>query len=215
MFRPDASFPLNNPESCCIIRIEYAAKKDGGDADMERIRDMACSHSVQRRIAGHVRIIQFLLYAAVVFFALIGTMGGLYWGIMAVGTLVFSWYYMGVARTTFVYELTGTRLRIQRVSGFASRPKTEEFAQFDLTTMRLMAPEGSPLLQAEDEATARSRPKRVVYDLTSHDRAMTVYVMFLEGSGADAGRQVKAFIEPSPELLSCIRRAAPGKVREE
>ena len=182
---------------------------------MERIQDMQCSHSVQRRIAAHVRIIQFLLYAAVAFFTVIGTMGGMYWGVMAVGTLVFSWYYMGVARTSFFYELAGTRLRIQRVSGFASRPKTEEFAQFDLTAMRIMAPEGSPVLRAEDEAMRTLRPKGVVYDLTSHDRNMPVWVMYLEGAGSDAGRRVKAYIEPSRELLGCIRRAAGEKLRED
>ena len=176
---------------------------------------MQCSHSVQRHIPVHVRLIQFLLYAAVAFFTLIGTAGGLYWGVMAVGTLAFSWYYMGIARTSFIYELSGTRLRVQRVSGFASRPRTEEFAQFDLTTIRVMAPEGSPRLEAEDEATRALRPKRVVYDLTSHDRNMTSWVMFLEGGGSDEGRVVKAYVEPSRQMLVCIRRAAPGRVSEE
>lgn len=181
---------------------------------LERIQDMQCSHSVQRRIPAHVRVIQFLLYTAVILFVLLGTMGGLHWSILGVATLVFSWYYMGVARTSFIYELSGTRLRVQRVSGFASRPKTEAFAQFDLTGMRIMAPEGVPALEAEDEATRALRPKRVVYDLTSHDGNMPAWVMFLEGSESDAGRVVKAYIEPSSEMLACIRRAAPGKVAE-
>lgn len=180
---------------------------------MERIQDMGCSHSVQRVIPVRVRIIQGMLYAAVVAFTIIGTMGGLYWGALAVATLVFSWYFMGVARTTFLYELSGTKLRVQRVSGFASRPKTEEFAQFDLTTIRVMAPEGSGELEAEDAASRDLRPKRVTYDLTSHDKNRDTWVMFLEGSGEDQGRRVKAYIEPSPELLACIRRAAPGRVK--
>ena len=57
---------------------------------MERIENMACSHSVQRVISARVRIIQAMLYIAVAFFTLIGTMGGLYWGVLAVATLVFS-----------------------------------------------------------------------------------------------------------------------------
>ncbi len=181
---------------------------------LERIQDMQCTHNVQRRIPAHVRVIQFLLYATVILFALIGTMGGLHWSIMAVATLIFSWYYMGLARVSFIYALSGTRLRVERVSGFASRPKTEVFAQFDLTGIRIMAPEGLPALEAQDEATRALRPRRVVYDLTSHDRNMPAWVMFLEGSGADAGRVVKAYIEPSSEMLACIRRAAPGKVAE-
>ena len=182
---------------------------------MERMQDMACSHSVQRVIPVRVRIIQGMLYAAVALFTVIGTMGGLYWGALAVGTLVFSWYYMGIARATFLYELSGTRLRVQRVSGFASRPKAEMFGVFELSGIRVMAPEGSPRLEAEDAATKNLSPKRVVYDLTSHDRMRDVWVMFLEGAGDDQNRQVKAYIEPSPEMLRCIRRAAPGRVWED
>lgn len=181
---------------------------------MERVQDMSCSHIVQRVIPIRVRIIQGMLYAAVALFTIIGMRGGLYWGALAIGTLVFTWYYMGIARTSFIYELSGTRLRVQRVSGFASRPKTEPFAQFELAGIRVMAPEGSPRLDAEDEATKQLRPKRIVYDLTSHDSSRACWVMFLDGSGDDAGRQVKAYVEPSPELLSCIRRAAPGRVAE-
>ncbi|MGX8705433.1 MAG: hypothetical protein ACSW8J_02540, partial [bacterium] len=176
---------------------------------MERIQDMACSHSVQRVIPVRVRIIQGMLYIAVALFTFIGTMGGLYWGALAVGTLVFSWYYMGIARTTFLYELTGTRLRVQRVSGFMSRPRTEMFGVFELSGIHVMAPEGSPRLDAEDAATKAMRPKRVVYDLTSHDKMRDCWVMFLDGAGDDANRQVKAYIEPSLALLRCIRRAAP------
>ena len=182
---------------------------------MERMQDMACSHSVQRVIPVRVRIIQGMLYAAVLAFAIIGTRGGLYWGALAVGTLVFSWYYMGIARTSFLYELEGTRLRVRRVSGFASRPKSEPFGQFELSGIRAMAREGSPRLEAEDAATRALTPKRIVYDLTSHDRRRDVWVMFLEGAGEDAGRQVKAHIEPSAEMLACIRRAAPGRVWED
>ncbi len=180
---------------------------------MQRLEDMRCTHNVQRVIPAHVRVIQALLYAAVAVFTLIGTFGGLYWGVLAVGTLVLAWYYMGIARASFVYQLAGTRLRVQRVSGFASRPKTEEFAQFDLATLRIMAPEGSALLEDEEAATSALTPKRVTYDLTSHDKNRDVWVMFLDGDGADAGRQVKAYVEPSDELLACARRIAPGKVR--
>lgn len=182
---------------------------------MDRLQDMACSHSVQRVIPVRVRIIQGMLYAAVLLFTIIGAMGGIYWGALAVGTLVFAWYYMGIARTSFLYELSGTRLRVQRVSGFASRPKTEPFGVFELSGIRVMAPEGSPRLAAEEAATKDLRPKRIVYDLTSHDKMRDTWVMFLEGAGDDANRQVKAFIEPSPEMLRCIRRAAPGRVWED
>ena len=188
-------------------------KDDGGGGSVERISDMSCSHNVQRVIPAHVRVIQALLYVAAFLFAFIGVFGGLPWGVLSVGTLVFTWFYMGVARVSFIYQLNGTRLRVQRVSGFVSRPRTEEFARFDLSGIRIMAPEGSPLLEDEDRATRALSPKRVTYDLTSHDKNRDVWAMFLPGSDADAGRQVKAYIEPSAELLGCIRRAAPGRVR--
>lgn len=176
---------------------------------------MTCTHSVQRVIPVRVRIIQGMLYAAVALFTLIGTMGGIYWGALAVGTLVFAWYFMGIARTSFVYTLTGTRLRVERISGFLSRPRTEMFGAFELSGIRAMAPEGSPRLEAEEAATRALHPKRIVYDLTSHDKNRDCWVMFLEGVGDDANRQVKAYIEPSPEMLGCIRRAAPGRVWED
>ncbi len=181
---------------------------------MDKIENMSCLHHVARIVPVRIRIIQILLYITVFFFAFIGTFGGLYWGIMSVGTLVFAWYLMGIAKTSFNYELTGTDLLVERVSGFASRPKTETFARFDLTTLLITAPEGSPLLEAEDAASLKARPRRIVYDLTSHDKKQKVYVMFLPGSGPDKGHIVKAYIEPSAELLNCIRRAAPGRVKE-
>ncbi len=182
---------------------------------MERIEDMRCTHNVQRVISVQARIIRALLYLAVAAFTVIGAFGGLYWGVLAVATLVFAWYYMGIARTSFVYQLAGKKLRVQRVSGFVSRPRTEEFAQFDLATIKIMALEGSPLLEGEEEATRSLTPKRITYDLTSHDPNRDVWVMFLDGSGADAGRRVKAYVELSPEMLKCVRRAAPGRVRED
>ena len=202
------------PNSSFLILPPNIITQKGADR-VERIQDMSCSHSVQRVIPARVRVIQVMLYAAVILFTLIGTMGGLYWGALAVGTLVFTWYYMGIARTSFHYQLTGTRLRVQRVSGFASRPRTEEFARFELSGIHAMAKEGSPILEAEDAATKVLRPRRVVYDLTSHDKNAECWVMFLDGVGDDQGRQVKAYIECSPELLSCVRRAAPGRVSVE
>ena len=47
---------------------------------VERMQGMACSHDVQRGIPVRVRIIQRMLYAAVVLFTIIGAHGGLYWG---------------------------------------------------------------------------------------------------------------------------------------
>ncbi len=181
---------------------------------MEKIENISCLHHVERVVPIRIRIIQILLYIFVFFFAIIGTMGGLYWGIMSVGTLVLAWYLMGIAKTSFNYELIGTDLRVERISGFASRPKTEAFAWFDLKTLHLAAPEGSPLLEEWEAKSLQAKPRRIVYDLTSHDKQQKVYVFFLEGAGEDMGHMVKAYIEPSAQLLTCLHLAAPGHVKE-
>ena len=184
-----------------------------GDLYMERVEDVRLNQSVQRYIPSNVRVIQALLYFAVIVFALIGAYAGLLWGFLSVGTLVFAWYFMGVARVTFHYVTEGTKLRVQRISGFASRPKKEEFAQFDLRRVRICAPEGSPLLDGEEQATAKLSPRRVTYDLTSHTPNRVCAVMFLEGIGDDANRQLKVFFEPSAELRAHMRRIARNAVK--
>ena len=170
------------------------------------------SHSVVRVIPGRVRVIQLMLYAAVAFFALVGLWGGLLWGIMATATLVFTWYYMGLARVSFVYELSGARLKVQRTSGFKSRPKVENFAEFDMTRLCVLAPEGAAQLDETERETKEAQPRRITYDLSAHDKNQPCAVMYLQGVGEDNGHWVKAYIQPTPQLLNYFRQIAPGRV---
>ena len=170
------------------------------------------TQNVPRRIPGYVRVIQALLYLSVAIFAVIGFADGILWGLLAVFTLVGSWYFMGMARVTYIYKLEGARLRVQRVSGLKSRPKREGFGDFDLTTLRVMAPDGSPALEQIEAETLDIEPKRITYDISAHDPDRTCSVMFLTGIGTEKNRQLKVYFQPSGEMLRCIRLIAPGRV---
>ena len=170
------------------------------------------TQSVQRRIPGYVRVIQALLYLAVVIFTVIGASGGFIWAIPALGTLFGSWYFMGAARVTYVYLLDGTRLKVQRISGLKSRPKKEDFAEWELNQMRIMAPEDSSHLADAERETQHSTPRRITYDVSAHDPNDVCSVMYLTGVKGEAGRNLKVYFQPSPELRRHIGAICPGKV---
>lgn len=171
------------------------------------------TQNIQRKIPGYVRLIQALLYLAVVIFAVIGSMGGIIWVIPALGTLFGSWYFMGAARVTYIYQLQGTRLHVQRVSGLKSRPKKENFAELELTRLIVLAPEGSGQLADAERESAVATPKRITYDISAHDPDAVCSIMYLTGVEGEAGRSLKVYCEPSPELRRLIAQIAPGRVR--
>lgn len=180
---------------------------------MTSLNSLSYSQSIQRKIPASVRVIQVMLYLAVFAFAAIGASGGLHWGLLAVATLVFAWYFMGTARVTYLYQLEGTRLRVQRISGFKSRPRTEDFAELELTRLRVMAPEGSPHLREAEAETRDLSPKRITYNVSAHDPGDVCSVMFLQGVGREEGRWLKVYFQPSAELRGYIARIRPGCVR--
>lgn len=174
--------------------------------------DVYCTQSVDRKIPGHVQVIRWMLYAAVFFFTVIGAMQGFVWLIPALGTLFGSWYYMGVARVTYDYKLEGARLTVTRTSGLQSRRKTVSFGDFDLTTLRVMAPEGSPQLERAEADSLAIQRKRIVYDVSAHDPDDICSVMYLTGVGEEEGRPLKVLFQPNPEMRACIGKVAPGRV---
>lgn len=174
--------------------------------------DIRCTQSVARKIPGHVRVIQWMLYTAVMIFTIIGAMQGPVWLIPALGTLFGSWYYMGAARVNYEYRLEGTRFTVERVSGLKSRRKAVPFGDFDLTKLIIMAPDGSPALEQAEADSLNAGAKRIVYDISAHDADDICSVMYLTAVGEEAGRPLKVFFQPSPEMRECIRRLAPGRV---
>ena len=174
---------------------------------------LSYTQTVDRHIPGSVRVTTALMYIVVAVFTFIGLSGGLMWGIWAVGLLVLAWYLMGSARVTYIYHLDGPRLRVDRVSGFKSRPRTVEFADLDLTRLYLMAPEHSPLLNEMDIRTKEMKPRRITYDVSEHDPKGECSVMFLEGTGSEAGRWLKVYFQPTSELRGYIARIRPDCVK--
>ena len=170
--------------------------------------------SVQRRIPARVRLILILLYVCVVVFALVGTMMGFFWGALSVATLLLAWYLRGTAGMTYNYRLDGAMLLIERVSGFRTRPKTEEFGVFDLRRMKLMAEEGDPALEELEALTAAASPRRVRYDVTSHDPKQPAWVFYAEGVRQEEGRWVRVRFEPDAQMRQCIRLQCPGRLKE-
>ena len=113
---------------------------------------------------------------------------------LAISTLLFAWYVIGSARVTYRYQLEGTTIHVTRISGFKGRPHTEQFAELELKNLELMAPEDS-----HD-------------DVSAHDPSDVCDVMFLKGTGEEAGRWLKVYFQPSPEMKNWIRRLRPGKM---
>lgn len=180
---------------------------------MRGYEDIYCSQSVDRKIPGYVRVIQGMLYAAVFFFTVIGAMQGVFWLIPALGTLFGAWYYMGAARVSYDYELKGARFTVMRSSGMPSRRKSVPFGKFDLTTLKVLAPEGSPELARSEEESLTDPRKRIVYDISAHDPDRICSVMYLTGVEEDEGRPLKVLFQPDPQMRACIRRIAPERVR--
>ena len=178
-------------------------------ADYENV---FCTQTVHRRIPGHIRVIQWLLYFFVLLFTVIGAMWGFVWLFPALGTLFGSWYFMGAVRVTYNYKLEGSRLQVERVSGLKSRQKATDFGDFDLTRLRIMAPEGSQALAEAEEASTNASPKRIVYDVSAHDPDKICSIMYLTGVGQEKDRPLKVYFQPSPEMRDCIRTIAPDRV---
>ena len=170
------------------------------------------AQSMPRKIPGRIRVIQWMLYFCVLIFTVMGALQGPIWLFPALGTLFGSWYFMGAARVSYQYRLEGARLTVERTSGLKSRPKTVTFGEFDLTKLIAMGPEGSPLLEKAEAASAAASPKRITYDVSAHDPDKICSVMYLTGLEKGQERALKVFFQPMPELRDYISRIAPDKV---
>lgn len=91
--------------------------------------------SIPRKVPGYIRVIQALLYLAVLIFTVMGSMQGLLWAILAVGTLLGAWLFMGTVRIEYEYCLDGMTFSVIQHSGMRSRPKSEEFLLIDLANL--------------------------------------------------------------------------------
>ena len=168
--------------------------------------------SIPRKVPGYIRVIQALLYLAVLIFTVMGSMQGLLWAILAVGTLLGAWLFMGTVRIEYEYCLDGMTFSVIRHSGMRSRPKSEEFLLIDLANLVIMADEGAEGLEPWGKQSAAASPRRITYDVSAHDAGRGCSVLYAMGSGGEAGRWLKVYLQPTSELISWLRRLCPGKV---
>ena len=168
--------------------------------------------SIPRKVPGYIRVIQALLYLAVLIFTVLGSMQGFLWAILAVGTLLGSWSFMGTVRIEYEYRLDGMNFSVIRHSGMRSRPRSEDFLLVDLSKLAIMADEGSQALESWEKRSAAASPRRITYDVSAHDAGRGCSVLYAMGSGCETGRWLKVYLQPTPGLISRLRRLCPGKV---
>lgn len=168
--------------------------------------------SVERKIAGHIRVLQVMLYFCVFLFVIIGTTKGVLWLVPTLGTLFLCWYMVGEASVVYEYQLDGCMLRVMRTSGMRSKQRTVEFLNLDLRRISIMAEDGLSIL---DEAEAESRaavPKRITYDVSAHDKDKGCYVAYAKGIGVEEGRTLRVYMSPGPEMKHALRMICRDKV---
>lgn len=169
--------------------------------------------AVQRHIPVRVRVIQFMLYFAVLVCTIMGSMFGPLWLIPSLGTLFLSWYFMGEARVHYEYRLDGYQFIVMRTSGMRSRQKEVEFLKLDLHSLDIAADEGVDILKDAQARFAQARPKGITYDVSAHDPDRGCAVMYAMGTGPEQSRRVRVYFQPSPALTDALRKLCPGKVR--
>lgn len=168
--------------------------------------------SVERKVPGYVKVIVFLLYAATLLFTILGSMFGILFLPLALGSLFGGWYLMGEARVVYEYRLDGKTLTVMRTSGMRSRQKEVEFFTLDLNDLIVVAGEGTQSMQDAEKLTRQGERKRVCYDVSAQDSNRVCAFLYAKGSGADSGRFVRVCFFPYPDLVGAIRTLCPGKV---
>ena len=180
--------------------------------DQSVISNICCRCVVDRKIHSSTRVIQLLLYFSVFVFVLIGMYGGFLWLIPTMGTLFFTWYFMGEHRVSYEYQLDGSMFRVIRYSGVRQRPKVVQFMELDLNELILISEDGTSRTEEIERISAQAQPKRVTYYINAQDPNRPSLVLYAKGYGEEAGRYVKAYMNPSAEMINNMKLVAPGKV---
>ena len=180
--------------------------------DANVISNISCRCVVDRKIHTSTRVIQFLLYFSVFVFVVIGMYGGFLWLIPTLGTLFFAWYFMGEHRVSHEHQLDGTMFTVIRYSGVRQKPKVVKFMELDLKELILISEDGTSRTEEIEAISAKAQPKRITYYLNAQDPNRPSLVLYARGYGDEAGRYVKAYINPSAEMINNMKLVAPGKV---
>ncbi len=179
------------------------------------VQNICHRESVERHISIQTRIIQFMLYFAVAIFTFLGTMWGTLMLVPTLGTLFFAWYFMGVARMSYEYQLDGYTFHVIRHSGMRSRPRHEDFLTLDLHELIVLGEEGDPRLEDAERESAAASPKRITYNVSAHDPSRTAFIAYARGTGAEQGRALKIYMQPSSQMRLYLKMLCPGKVMDD
>ena len=77
----------------------------------------------------------------------------------------------------------------------------------------MLAGQGASQLEdAQRRFDAASGSQRMTYNTSAQDPDRPSAVLFCEGAGADSGKLVRVYLQPYPQVISCLRRLCPGKV---
>ena len=99
-----------------------------------------------------------------------------------------------------------------RHSGMRSRPVSVEFVVLDLTQVLVIAgQDASELADAQRRFDAAGK-RRVTYNTSAQDPDRPSVVLYAMGVGPDSGMIVRVYLQPYPQVMSCLRRLCPGKV---
>ncbi|MBP3523407.1 MAG: hypothetical protein J6M56_07535 [Clostridia bacterium] len=178
-----------------------------------QIADITYRQTVIRKIPTANKVILVLLYVCVAIFTFLGSMWGTLMLIPSLGTLFFAWYYKGVISVSYEYQLDGYDLHIRRLSGTRSKPVDEAFAYVDLQRVIVIADQFTPEVeQGEAAFAAADRKHRVTYYTAAQDPDKPSCALYAHGSGPEEGSIVRIYLQPTAQLLHCLRQFCPGKV---
>ena len=177
------------------------------------IADITYRQTVTRKIPTLNRVILALMYVSVAIFTFLGSMWGVIMLFPSLGTLFFAWYYKGVISVSYEYQLDGYDLHIRRLSGSRSHPVNEAFVSLDLQRVIVIADQFTPeVAQGEDAFAAADKKHRVTYYTAAQDPDKPSCALYAHGIGPEDGYIVRVYLQPTAQLLSCLRQLCPGKV---
>lgn len=176
------------------------------------ISQISYRQSVTRKAPVLMRVLLLLMYVCVGIFTFLGTMWGFPMLVLSLGTLFFTWYFMGLAKVSYEYRLDGAMLTVLRHSGTRTRPKTEDFLHMDLRKLVILADEGVDILDDAEAASKAATPRRITYDVSAHDPDRGCAVAYCMGTGPEEGRWLKVYMQVTPGLLSYLNMICRDKV---
>ncbi len=177
------------------------------------IASITYRQSVIRKIPTMNKVILWLMYIAVFIFTILGSMWGFLLLIPSLGTLFFAWYYKGVISVTYDYQLDGYDFEIRRLSGTRTKPVNVSFANIDLQRVIVIADQFSEhLKEAEALFDAAPKHRRVTYYTSAQDPDRPGIVLYANGTGPEEGYIVRVYLQPSSQLIHCLKKLCPGKV---